>query len=113
MSVVLKEDCHRTSKISQPQRLDVLAVDEYAPLCGVVDSGNKLENGAFPRSIRTDYNLEHDTEDETGLMPRQYIALVGRTQSWPGKTLKETSRRAYCSLPGYRNETSLWIPDEH
>ena len=62
MSVVLKEDCHRTSKISQPQRLDVLAVDEYAPLCGVVDSSNKLENGAFAGPIRTDYDLEHDTD---------------------------------------------------
>ena len=51
MSVVLEEDCHRTSKISQSQRLDILTINEYAPLCGVVDSSNKLENGAFAGSI--------------------------------------------------------------
>ena len=62
MSVVLEEDCHRTSKISQFQRLDILAINEYAPLCGIVDSSNKLENCAFAGSIRTDYNLRHDRD---------------------------------------------------
>ena len=62
MSVVLEEDCHRTSKISQFQRLDILAVNEYTPICGIVDSSSKLENGAFAGSIRTDYNLRHDRD---------------------------------------------------
>ena len=62
MGVVLEEDCHRTSKISQFQRLDILTINEYAPLRGVVDSSNKLENRAFPRSIRTDYDLAHDAD---------------------------------------------------
>ena len=62
MSVVLEEDRHRTSKIGQPQHLDILAINEYAPLRGVVDSSSKLENRAFPGSVRTDYDLTHDTD---------------------------------------------------
>ena len=62
MSVVLEEDCHRMSKISQFQRLDILTINEYAPLCGIVNSSNKLENGAFAGSIGTDYDLAHDAD---------------------------------------------------
>ena len=62
MSVVLEEDCHRTSKIGQPQHLDILAINEYTPLCGVVDSSSKLKDRAFPGSVRTDYDLAHDAD---------------------------------------------------
>jgi hypothetical protein len=65
VSVVLEENCHRASKISQPQRLDILTIDEYAPLRGVVDSSSKFENRAFSGPIRTDYDLRCDVDMES------------------------------------------------
>jgi hypothetical protein len=108
VSVVLEQDCHRTSKISEPQRLDILTINKYAPLRGVVDSSSKFENRALSGPIRTDYDLRHDVDTESESdHPHDPKERSGRTQSWPGKTLKEMPRRAYCSLPGYRNETFL------
>ena len=64
VSVVLEQDCHRTSKIRQPQRFDIVSVDEYAPLSEVVYSSSKLENGAFSGSIRANYDLRNDVDAE-------------------------------------------------
>ena len=79
MSVVLKEDCHRTSKISQFQRLDILTINEYAPLCGVVDSSNKLEDCAFAGSIRTDYDLAQDADRVLDQPHAERIYSIGGT----------------------------------
>jgi hypothetical protein len=50
------------SKINEPQRLDVLTINEYVPFRGVVDSSSKLENRAFSGSIRTDYDLRREVD---------------------------------------------------
>jgi hypothetical protein len=62
VSIVLEQDCHRMSKINEPQRLDVLTINEYVPFRGVVDSSSKLENRAFSGSIRTDYDLRREVD---------------------------------------------------
>ena len=64
VSVVLKQDCHCSSKVRQPQCLDIVSVDEYAPLRGVEYSSSKLENGAFSGSIRANYDLRRDIDTE-------------------------------------------------
>jgi len=51
VSVILEQDCHSASKVGQFQRLDIVSVNEYATLRGVVNPSSKLENGAFSRSI--------------------------------------------------------------
>jgi hypothetical protein len=70
VSVVLEQDCHRTSKVGQPQCLDIMSIDEYTPLCGVKYTSSKLEDCAFPGSIRANYNLRCDvTQKEINFMP--------------------------------------------
>ena len=82
MSIVLEQDCHRTSKIRQPQCLDIVSVDEYAPLRGVVYSSSKLENGAFSGSIRANYDLRHDV-NEYCFMPPENIECVDVRKGGP------------------------------
>ena len=64
MSIVLEQDCHRTSKVSQPQCLDIMSIDEYAPLSGVIYTSSKLENRAFPTSVRANYDLIRSVDTE-------------------------------------------------
>ena len=42
VSIVLEQDCHRATKVRQLQCLDIMSIDEYAPLCGIVYSSNEL-----------------------------------------------------------------------
>ncbi len=64
VSIVLEQDCHRASKVRQPQCLDIVSVDEYAPLRRVIYSSSKLENGAFSGSVRANYDLRRDVDTE-------------------------------------------------
>lgn len=48
VSIVLEEDCHRSSEIDQFEGLDVFSVDKDFTFSSVVDSGDELQNGAFP-----------------------------------------------------------------
>jgi hypothetical protein len=62
--IVLEQDRHRTSKIRQPQRLNIMSIDENTPFRGIVYSSSKLYNSAFSGSIRTDYDLRCDVDTE-------------------------------------------------
>ena len=39
-----------------------MSIDENTPLRGVVYSSNKLQNRAFPGSIRANYDLRRDID---------------------------------------------------
>jgi hypothetical protein len=64
VSIVLEQDCHRMSKVGQPQRLDVMSIDEYTPLRGIKYTSDELENCAFPGSIRANYDLTRNVDTE-------------------------------------------------
>lgn len=42
VSIILEEECHRSSEIDQFEGLDVFSVDEDFTFGGVVDSGDEL-----------------------------------------------------------------------
>lgn len=57
MGIILKENGRSTAQILQFQCLDILIVNQNVAFGGVVQAGDKLQNGAFAGAVLTDYDL--------------------------------------------------------
>ena len=57
VGIILEQDSHAFTQVGKLERFDILAVDQYRTLGGVVQSKHQFEHGALPRATSTDDNL--------------------------------------------------------
>ena len=57
VGIILEQDSHTFTQVGKFERFDILAVDQYRTLGGVVQPKHQFEHGALPRATSTDDNL--------------------------------------------------------
>lgn len=67
MSVVLEEDGHGVTEVSQFKRFDVAIVDENGSFYWVIDAGDEFQDCALSRTVGPNNDLQSYLENVTNL----------------------------------------------